>query len=405
MLAIVAPGQGAQTPGFLEPWLELPAFAARLSAWSQVAGIDLVELGTRGDADQIKDTAVAQPLLVAAGLGTLGELLGTAKDEDPTAPGAGLLAGHSVGELTATAAAGVLSAEAAMAFVAARGRGMAEASAVTPTGMTAVLGGDRDAVLAKLAQHGLTPANDNGAGQIVAAGTMEQLAALAEDGPEKARLIPLSVAGAFHTTHMAPAVEQLATLAATLTPADPVTTLLSNADGAAVSTGQEVLDRLVRQVSNPVRWDLCMESMLSGGVTGIIELLPGGTLVGLAKRSMRGVASIAVKTPDDLDAARELLRSSRMSPEGHPALDRRRPRRLSALAATDRPASSPTTRSASTSTPPTSGSAPGPVSPPGASRCRRRRSRTCRSLPVARRSPQPASPRSRSAPSWWPPAR
>ncbi len=310
MLAIVAPGQGAQTPGFLAPWLELPAFAARLSAWSQVAGIDLVELGTRGDAEQIKDTAVAQPLLVAAGLAALGELLATEKDEDPIASAAGVLAGHSVGEITAAAAAGVLSAEAAMTFVAARGRGMAEASAVTPTGMTAVLGGDRDAVLAKLAEHGLTPANDNGSGQIVAAGTLTQLAALAEDGPEKARLIPLSVAGAFHTAHMAPAGDQLAALAATLTPADPVTALLSNADGAAVATGPDVLDRLVRQVSNPVRWDLCMSSMLSLNVTGIIELLPGGTLVGLAKRGMRGVASIAVKTPEDLGAARELLSSS-----------------------------------------------------------------------------------------------
>jgi [acyl-carrier-protein] S-malonyltransferase len=310
MLAIVAPGQGAQTPGFLSPWLELSAFAARLSAWSQVAGIDLVDLGTRGDAEQIKDTAVAQPLLVAAGLAALGELLNTPKDEDPVARGAGVLAGHSVGEITATAAAGVLSAEAAMTFVAARGRGMAEASAVTPTGMTAVLGGDRDAVLGKLAEHGLTPANDNGAGQIVAAGTLEQLAALAEDGPEKARLIPLSVAGAFHTTHMGPAVEQLAALAATLSPADPVTRLLSNADGASVAGGGEVLDRLVRQVSNPVRWDLCMESMSSLGVTGIIELLPGGTLVGLAKRGMRGVASIAVKTPEDLDAARDLVGTS-----------------------------------------------------------------------------------------------
>jgi [acyl-carrier-protein] S-malonyltransferase len=307
MLAIVAPGQGAQTPGFLEPWLELPAFAARLAAWSQVAGIDLVELGTKGDAEQIKDTAVAQPLLVAAGLAALGELLGTPADADPVASGAGVLAGHSVGELTATAAAGVLSAEAAMNFVAARGRGMAEASAVTATGMTAVLGGDRDAVLAKLTEQGLTPANDNGAGQIVAAGTLEQLAALAADGPEKARLIPLSVAGAFHTAHMAPAVDQLAALASTLTPADPVTRLLSNADGAAVATGAEVLARLVRQVSNPVRWDLCMATMVELGVTSIIELLPGGTLVGLAKRGMRGVASIAVRTPEDLAAAQGYL--------------------------------------------------------------------------------------------------
>ncbi len=310
MLAIVAPGQGAQTPGFLEPWLELPAFASRLSAWSQIAGLDLAELGTTGDADQIRDTAVAQPLLVAAGLAALGELLGTAKDEDPTAPDAGALAGHSVGEITAAAAAGVFSAEAAMTFVAARGRAMAAASAVTPTGMTAVLGGDRDAVLAKLAEHGLTPANDNGAGQIVAAGTMAQLQALAADGPEKARLIPLSVAGAFHTVHMASAVDALAELAATLSPADPATTLLSNADGAAVGTGTEVLSRLVNQVSNPVRWDLCMTAMTDLGVTGIIELLPGGTLVGLAKRGMRGVASIAVKTPEDLDPARELLGSA-----------------------------------------------------------------------------------------------
>lgn len=307
MLAIVAPGQGAQTPGFLEPWLELPGFADRLSTWSQIAGLDLAELGTKGDADQIRDTAVAQPLLVAAGLAALGELVGSPADADPTAPGAGVLAGHSVGEITAAAAAGALSAQAAMTFVAARGRAMAKASAVTATGMTAVLGGDREAVLAKLAKHGLTPANDNGAGQIVAAGTMAQLEALAGDGPEKARLIPLSVAGAFHTVHMAPAVATLAELAGSLSTADPATTLLSNVDGAAVATGAEVLSRLVNQVSNPVRWDLCMTAMTDLGVTGIIELLPGGTLVGLAKRGMRGVASIAVKTPEDLDAARELL--------------------------------------------------------------------------------------------------
>jgi [acyl-carrier-protein] S-malonyltransferase len=303
VLAIVAPGQGAQTPGFLAPWLELPAVASRLDWLSTVSGLDLVELGTKGDAEQIKDTAVAQPLLVAAGLAVLGELLpsgGTA--------GVGVLAGHSVGELTAAAAAGVLSAEQAMVLVRERGRAMASASAITPTGMTAVLGGDRDAVLAKLAQHGLTPANDNGAGQLVAAGTLAQLAALAEDPPEKARLIPLSVAGAFHTSHMSPAVNHLADLSGSITPGDPTTRLLSNADGAVVSSGAEFLTRLVTQVSNPVRWDLCMATMMDLGVTGLIELLPGGTLTGLAKRGMRGVTGVAVKTPDDLDAARELLR-------------------------------------------------------------------------------------------------
>jgi [acyl-carrier-protein] S-malonyltransferase len=306
VLAIVAPGQGAQTPGFLAPWLELPAVAARLEWLSTVSGLDLVALGTKGDVEEIKDTAVAQPLLVAAGLAALGELLpagGTVVDA-----GVGCLAGHSVGELTAAAAAGVLTAEQAMVLVRERGRAMASASAITPTGMTAVLGGDRAAVLAKLAQHGLTPANDNGAGQLVAAGTLDQLAALAADAPEKARLIPLSVAGAFHTSHMSPAVHHLADLSASITPGDPATKLLTNADGSVVATGAEFLGRLVNQVSNPVRWDLCMATMMDLGVTALIELLPGGTLTGLAKRGMRGVATVAVKTPDDLDAARDLLR-------------------------------------------------------------------------------------------------
>ncbi|HEY2832679.1 MAG TPA: ACP S-malonyltransferase [Sporichthyaceae bacterium] len=303
MLAIVAPGQGAQTPGFLAPWLELPAVATRLEWLSTVSGLDLVALGTKGDAEEIKDTAVAQPLLVAAGLAALGELL-----PDGGTAGVGLLAGHSVGELTVAAAAGVLTAEQAMVLVRERGRAMAAAAAITPTGMTAVLGGDREAVLAKLAEHGLIPANDNGAGQLVAAGTKDQLAALAADAPEKARLIPLSVAGAFHTAHMSSAVHHLTDLSGSITPGDPTTKLLSNADGAVVATGAEFLTHLVNQVSNPVRWDRCMTTMMDLGVTGLIELLPGGTLTGLAKRGMRGVTGVAVKTPEDLDAARELLR-------------------------------------------------------------------------------------------------
>ncbi|MGQ0845994.1 MAG: ACP S-malonyltransferase [Sporichthyaceae bacterium] len=300
MLALVAPGQGAQTPGFLEPWLELPTFAVCIGELSAACGLDLVALGTKGDADQIRDTAVAQPLLVGAGLAALAELTG-----DPSA--FGVAAGHSVGELTAAAAAGVLTAEEAMTLVAERGRAMAEASAVVPTGMTAVLGGDREQVLAAIAAAGLTAANDNGTGQIVAAGTLAQLEAFAAEPPAKARLIPLSVAGAFHTVHMAPAVERMAAAAAAIKPGEPSLALLTNADGSVVDSGADFLARLVNQVSNPVRWDLCSETMLSLGVTGMVELLPGGTLVGLAKRGMRGVAGVALKTPDDLEAARALL--------------------------------------------------------------------------------------------------
>lgn len=303
MLAIVCPGQGSQTPGFLEPWTEVPGFTDHLRTLSQVADTDLVAHGTTSDAETIKDTAVAQPLIVAAGLATLRVLL----DGAPVADRAGVLAGHSVGEITAAAAAGVLSEADAMRFVRERGLGMARAAAATPTGMAAVLGGAEEDVVAALETHGLTPANRNGAGQIVAAGTLEQLAALQETPPAKARVIPLQVAGAFHTEHMAPAVEALRAEAGQLTAQDPTVRLLSNRDGAAVTDGKDFLDRLVSQVAGPVRWDTTMQTMLDLGVTGLIEVCPAGTLVGLAKRGMRGVATVALKTPDDLDKARELI--------------------------------------------------------------------------------------------------
>lgn len=298
MLVLVAPGQGAQTPGFLTPWLELPGLADRLGAWSEVAGIDLVACGTTAGADEIRDTAVAQPLLVAAALASA-EALGAAPD---------VLAGHSVGEFAAAALAGVLTHEQALTLVRERAQAMAKAAGVTETGMTAVLGGVEDEVLAAIDKHGLTPANINGAGQIVAGGTLEQLAAFKEDAPARARLIPLSVAGAFHTRHMAPAVESLREAARNVSPADPRVTLLSNSDGKPVATGAELVERLVKQVSSPVRWDACMETMAGLGVTKMIELLPGGTLTGLAKRGLRGVQTVALKTPDDLDAARELIK-------------------------------------------------------------------------------------------------
>jgi len=304
VLAVVAPGQGSQVPGFLTPWLELPNFEDRMKWLGTVAGIDLIAHGTTSDEDTIRDTAVAQPLIVSAGMVSLLSLF---PHPGEAYAKVGIGAGHSVGEITAAAAANVISAEQAMVLVRERGNAMAAASAVTPTGMSAVLGGDRDEVIAKLAQHGLTAANENGAGQIVAAGTLEQLAALETDPPTSARVRPLSVAGAFHTKHMAPAVGILAQHAKAISTHDARSRILSNADGTVVQDGREVLKRLVTQVSNPVRWDLCMQTMLDLGVTGLIELPPAGTLVGLAKRAMPDVECVSLKTPDDMPAALDLI--------------------------------------------------------------------------------------------------
>ncbi|WP_367323453.1 ACP S-malonyltransferase [Streptomyces sp. HUAS ZL42] len=307
MLVLVAPGQGAQTPGFLTPWLDLPGAADRVAAWSDAIGLDLAHYGTQADADAIRDTAVAQPLLVAAGI-LSAAALGAYPFAADAAGSPGAVAGHSVGEITAASFAGVLDDEAALALVRKRGLAMADAAAITATGMSALLGGDPETTVPHLEKLGLTPANVNGGGQIVAAGTLEQLAALDADKPEGVRrVVPLKVAGAFHTHHMAPAVDALAKAAADLTPADPKVTYVSNKDGKAVATGAEVLERLVGQVANPVRWDLCMETFQELGVTALLEVCPGGTLTGLAKRVLPGVKTLALKTPDDLDAARELI--------------------------------------------------------------------------------------------------
>jgi [acyl-carrier-protein] S-malonyltransferase len=316
MLVIAAPGQGAQTPGFLTPWLDLPGFADRLAAWSDLAGCDLISCGTTAGAEEITDTAIAQPLLVAAAIAAVEALSGGADDLDRIRRQAVIAAGHSVGELAAGAIAGVLSAEDAMRLVGVRGRAMAKAAAAEATGMTAVLGGDQDEVLAALDRHGLTPANVNGAGQIVAAGTMAQLDALAAAPPAGARLRPLSVAGAFHTVHMAPAVDALREAAASVTVRDPAITLLSNADGAVVASGRDWLERIVTQVSAPVRWDECMHTMSGLGATALIELLPGGTLAGLARRALPQLDRVALKTPADLSAARALL-AEHGTPEHH----------------------------------------------------------------------------------------
>lgn len=296
MLAIIAPGQGSQTPGMLGPWLEDAQIRAMADEISDAIGVDLVHLGTTADSDEIKDTANAQPLIVAAGLISAHALGAT--------DSASYVAGHSVGEITAAAIAGVLTPLDAMKLVRARGVEMAQAASVKPSGMAAVLGGDREIVLKAISDLGLVAANDNGGGQIVAAG---DLAALAQLAPEGARVRPLAVAGAFHTSYMQPAVDPLRALAAAISASAPTVGVLSNKDGAVVTDGSEVLDRIVNQIANPVRWDLCMETLATLGVTGVIEVAPAGTLVGLIKRAVPSIEQFALKSPADIDAARAFV--------------------------------------------------------------------------------------------------
>ena len=308
MIVVVAPGQGSQTPGFLAPWLEDAAVRERVGQWSEAIGVDLAVHGTESDADTIKDTALAQPLIVAAGIITADALLA-----DGRRALVGGVAGHSVGEFTAAAVAGILQPTDAVSLVAARGRAMADAAALEPTSMAAVLGGDADEVAEALEAHGLVPANHNGGGQTVVAGAAAGIAALAENPPTKARVIPLAVAGAFHTRYMAPAVERVAPVAAGTTAVDPTLPIWTNADGSRVDDGRQFVDLMVKQIANPVHWDSVMESFQQAGVTGIIELAPAGALVGLAKRGLRGTPTVAIKSPEDLPAAIELLSTAEVS--------------------------------------------------------------------------------------------
>ncbi|GGM06134.1 ACP S-malonyltransferase [Nakamurella endophytica] len=309
MLAVVAPGQGSQKPGMLAPWLETDGAAATLDRFSAAAGLDLTRLGTSASADEIKDTAVTQPLVVAAAL-----LAATALD----LPASAVTAGHSVGELAAAALAGVLTDDDAVRLAGIRGAAMGRACAVTPTSMAAVLGGTADDVLAALAGLDLVGANVNGAGQIVAAGAEPAIRRLAAEPPAGTRVIPLQVAGAFHTAFMAPAQDELRDRVADIPVSDARRPLLTNSDGSVVEgagSGSRYLRLLVDQVTRPVRWDRCMATFRGLGVTGVLELPPAGTLVGLVKRDLKGVATLALRTPDDLDAAAAFVREH----EGVPA--------------------------------------------------------------------------------------
>jgi [acyl-carrier-protein] S-malonyltransferase len=301
VIVVVCPGQGSQTPGFLDPWVAEPRFREHLESLSDAASMDLIAHGTVSDADTIRDTAVAQPLIVAAGLITLGALLDGRRDRV-----AGV-AGHSVGELTAAAASGILSENDAMTVVRERGAAMAESASEAQTGMSAVIGADEAELLLKLEALGLEPANFNGGGQIVVAGDLGALEQLKQDPPAGARVIPLQVAGAFHTRYMTSAVDRLRTVTSTVQRQDPTLRIWTNHDGTEVTDGGRFVDLLVGQVSSPVRWDKTMQSLVTAGVTGIIEVAPAGALIGLAKRGMKGVPAVAVKTPDDLDAAIALI--------------------------------------------------------------------------------------------------
>jgi [acyl-carrier-protein] S-malonyltransferase len=303
MLALLAPGQGAQTPGFLTPWLEDATSGALLENWSTLTDLDLVALGTTADADEIRETSNAQPLLVAAGLISA---LRSFAGQDLTFD---YFAGHSVGEITAASLAQAFDGDAAMTLVNVRGRAMSIAAAGSNTGMSAVLGGEREVVVSALLALGLTPANENGGGQIVAAGSLEALAQLADNPPAGARVRPLQVSGAFHTSVMQPAVTKLADAAHEMDVNNPVAPVISNRDGAIITNGDELLARIVGQVSGPVRWDLCMATLAAQGVTGVIEVAPGGTLTGLVKRAQPGIELFAIKTPDDIEVAREFART------------------------------------------------------------------------------------------------
>jgi len=298
MIVILCPGQGSQKPGFLNDWLELPAFRTQLTELSDSISIDLIKHGTLSDEETIRDTAVAQPLIVAASIASA-NLLNLA--------GVSGVAGHSVGEVSAASVSGMLSATDAMKLVNVRAQAMAKAAAASEQSMAAILGGEQDQVLAKLKEFGLSGANFNGSGQIVAAGSKAAIADLVASPPEMAKVIPLSVAGAFHTSFMEPAVSELEAFTHTLNVSDPTLNIWSNQSGQLVTSGTEFIQLLVGQVANSVRWDLCMEAMVKAGVTGVIEVSPAGTLAGLAKRGMSGVEIVALKSPADLEAANSLI--------------------------------------------------------------------------------------------------
>jgi len=302
MFVIAAPGQGSQKPGFLEPWLHNEHAREQLASWSLAIDIDLIAHGTTSDAETITDTSIAQPLIVAAGILT-GQALLAQLPEDTDIR----FAGHSVGEFTAAALAGVLEPDDALRLVAIRGRAMAHAAQATPTGMSAVIGGEPDDLEAALTLHHLSAANHNGGGQTVIAGALENLEKFQQNPPAGSRVIPLRVAGAFHTHFMTSAVQALSDAARTVATKDPRHPLYTNRDGTVVTDGTTTMSYLIDQVARPVRWDYCMASFAKDDIHGMMELSPAGALTGLAKRALKGVPTVAINQPDDLLVATDMV--------------------------------------------------------------------------------------------------
>lgn len=293
MRFLACPGQGSQSVGFLTPWIEsVPGFISQLEQLGAAAGRDLVWLGTEASEETIKDTANAQPLIVGASIAAARTLPASFEYQG--------VVGHSVGEFAAAAISGVLNDHDAMRLVAVRAEAMAAAAEKVTTSMAAVLGGEEPEVIEKLTQLGLSAANFNGSGQIVAAGLKSDIDALIQDPPSKARVIELKVAGAFHTSFMEPAVSALAAAAAGVSASDPKLALYSNQSGQRVHSGSEYLDLMVQQVANSVRWDKCMASLDALSIE-LIELPPAGALAGLAKRGMPNSQALALKVPSDIE--------------------------------------------------------------------------------------------------------
>ena len=292
MYALLTPGQGSQFPRMLRPWLRDPHAVDLLRSWSRTADVDLVHLGTKAGTEEIARTENAQPLLVAQAL-LLRDLL-------PLTTTRWIMAGHSVGELAAAAFAGALAPEDAVSLARARGMAMAQACSLAPTTMAAVIGGTPESIVSRLHEIGLTAANYNGAGQVVAAGLIENVNRLKQDPPKGTKVHQLSVAGAFHTSYMKPARAEFERAADRIRFHDVTHPLLSNLDGRLVTNGVEIRERLIAQLTVPVRWDLCLTTLGTFSPELVVAAPPGRVMTGLMTRRFPDLRTLCVQTPKDL---------------------------------------------------------------------------------------------------------
>ena len=304
MLAVVAPGQGSQSVGMLSPWVTDSKDKELVDSWSSLISVDLLKLGQSGNSEEIKSTDNAQLLIfITSILSSLNLDLKNAKDQSI------IFAGHSVGEFAAYSIAGTFEVDQALKIVARRGQSMlAATNAFSKTGMSAVLGGNNDEVISYLREFNLIPANINSNGQIIAAGTLENLDRLANTPPAGTRVRPLEVSAAFHTKYMEPAISRFKEIFRDLNTNSPSQIILSNKNGEELNKSTDIIENLINQVISPVRWDLCQAKMVELGVTGMLELAPGGTLCGIAKKEIPSVETFAIKSPEDIQSANDFIR-------------------------------------------------------------------------------------------------